>query len=45
MSEVGITHQNNYDIAQPDIVDLLDNDFSSTLHKRSEEHTSELQSP
>ena len=33
MSEVGITHQNNYDIDQPDIVDLLDNDFSSTLHK------------
>ena len=33
MSEVGITHQNSYDIAQPDIVDLLDNDFSSTLHK------------
>ena len=23
MSEVGITHQNNYDIDQPDIVDLL----------------------
>ena len=33
MSEVGISHQNNYDIDQPDIVDLLDNDFSSTLHK------------
>ena len=33
MSEVGIAHQNNYDIDQPDIVDLLVNDFSSTLHK------------
>ena len=31
---VGIAHQNNYDIDQPDIVDLLVNDFSSTLHKR-----------
>ena len=27
---VGIAHQNNYDIDQPDIVDLLVNDFSST---------------
>ena len=33
MSKVGIAHQNNYDINQPDIVDLLVNDFSSTLHK------------
>ena len=33
MSEVGIAHQNNYDIDQTDIVDLLVNDFSSTLHK------------
>ena len=30
MFEVGIAHQNNYDIDQPDIVDLLVNDFSST---------------
>ena len=33
MSEVGIAHQNKYDIDQPDIVDFLVNDFSSTLHK------------
>ena len=33
MSEVGITHQNNHDIDQPDIADLLVNGFSSTLHK------------
>ena len=31
--EVGIAHQNNYDIDQPDIVDLLVNDFSSTFHE------------
>ena len=31
MSEVGIAHQNNHDIDQPDITDLLD--FSSTLHE------------
>ena len=31
MSEVGIAHQNNHDIDQPDIADLLD--FSSTLHE------------
>ena len=33
MSEVGIAHQNNHDIDQPDIVNLLVNDFSSTLHE------------
>ena len=33
MSEVGIAHQNNHDIDQPDIADLLVNDFSSTLHE------------
>ena len=33
VSEVGISHQNNYDIDQPDIVDLLVNDFSSTFHE------------
>ena len=33
MSEVDIAHQNNYDIDQPDIVDLLVNNFSSTLYK------------
>ena len=33
MSEVGIAHQNNYEINQPDIVDLLVNDSSTTLYK------------
>ena len=33
MSEISIAHQNNYNIDQPDIADLLVNDFSSTLHK------------
>ena len=33
MFEVGIAHQNNYDIDQPDIINLLVNDFSSTLYK------------
>ena len=33
MSEVGIAHQNNHDNDQPDIVNLLVNDFSSTLHE------------
>ena len=33
MSEVDIAHQNNYDIDKPDTVDLLVNDFSSTLYK------------
>ena len=42
MAEVGIAHQNNYDIDQPDIVDLLVNDFSSTLHKRRDLYPTEL---
>ena len=33
MPEVDIAHQNNYDIDKPDTVDLLVNDFSSTLYK------------
>ena len=32
MSEDGIAHQNNHDIDQPDITNLLINDFSSTFH-------------
>ena len=28
-----LPHQNNYDIDQPDIVDLLVNDFPTTLYK------------
>ena len=31
--KIGIAHQNNYNIDQPDIADLLVNDFSCTLHK------------
>ena len=33
MSEVGNAHQNKHDIDQPDIVNLLVDDFSSTLHE------------
>ena len=33
MFEVGIAHQNNYDIDQPDIINLRINKFSSTLYK------------
>ena len=33
ISEVSIAHQNTHDIDQHDIVNLLVNDFSSTLHQ------------
>ena len=42
MSEVGIAYKNNHDIDQPDIVNLLVNEFSSTLCKWRDSYPTSL---